>query len=75
MQTSAKLRFAHLSAQKGRLVADQIRGLPVEKALDVLAFEARWSPRTLVAAAGRRGPCSAAGYAGHSRRWFKVELC
>ncbi len=38
MQTSAKLRFAHLSAQKGRLVADQIRGLPVEKALDVLAF-------------------------------------
>jgi large subunit ribosomal protein L22 len=38
MQTSAKLRFAHLSAQKGRLVADQIRGLPVEKALDILAF-------------------------------------
>jgi len=38
MQTSAKLRFAHLSAQKGRLVADQIRGLPVEKALDVLTF-------------------------------------
>jgi large subunit ribosomal protein L22 len=38
MQTSAKLRFAHLSAQKGRLVADQIRGLPVEKALNVLAF-------------------------------------
>ena len=38
MQTSAKLRFAHLSAQKGRLVADQIHGLPVEKALDVLAF-------------------------------------
>lgn len=38
MQTSAKLRYAHLSAQKGRLVADQIRGLPVERALDVLAF-------------------------------------
>ncbi len=38
MQTSAKLRYAHLSAQKGRLVADQIRGLPVEKALDILAF-------------------------------------
>ena len=38
MQTSAKLRYAHLSAQKGRLVADQIRGLPVEKALDVLVF-------------------------------------
>ena len=38
MQAVAKLRFAHLSAQKGRLVADQIRGLPVERALDVLAF-------------------------------------
>jgi large subunit ribosomal protein L22 len=38
MQTHAKLRFAHLSAQKGRLVADQIRGLPVEQALNVLAF-------------------------------------
>jgi len=38
MQTSAKLRYAHLSAQKGRLVADQIRGLPVEQAIDILAF-------------------------------------
>jgi len=38
MQTSAKLRYAHLSAQKGRLVADQIRGLPVEQALNILAF-------------------------------------
>jgi large subunit ribosomal protein L22 len=27
-----------LSAQKGRLVADQIRGLPVDRALNVLAF-------------------------------------
>src|SRR5216117_3177549 len=27
-----------LSAQKGRLVADQVRGLPVEKALNLLAF-------------------------------------
>jgi len=38
METSASLRGAHLSAQKGRLVADQIRGLPVEKALNILAF-------------------------------------
>jgi large subunit ribosomal protein L22 len=38
MQAFAKLRFARISAQKGRLVADQIRGLPVERALDVLAF-------------------------------------
>ena len=38
METSASLRGAHLSAQKGRLVADQIRGLPVDKALNILAF-------------------------------------
>ena len=38
MQAVAKLRFARLSVQKGRLVADQIRGLPVEQALNILAF-------------------------------------
>ena len=38
METQAKLRGVRLSAQKGRLVADQIRGLPVDKALNVLAF-------------------------------------
>jgi large subunit ribosomal protein L22 len=38
MQAVAKLRYARISPQKGRLVADQIRGLPVERALDVLAF-------------------------------------
>ncbi len=38
MQTKASLRGARLSAQKGRLVADQIRGLAVDRALNVLAF-------------------------------------
>ncbi|WP_456446844.1 50S ribosomal protein L22 [Thiolapillus sp.] len=38
MQATAKLRYARLSAQKGRLVADQIRGLPVERALETLQF-------------------------------------
>jgi large subunit ribosomal protein L22 len=38
METKAILRGVRLSAQKGRLVADQIRGLPVEKALNVLTF-------------------------------------
>ena len=38
MQATAKLRFARVSAQKGRLVADQIRGLPVERALNVLTY-------------------------------------
>ena len=38
METRAVLRGVRLSAQKGRLVADQIRGLPVDKAISVLAF-------------------------------------
>jgi len=38
MQVSATLKHAQISAQKCRLVADQIRGMPVEKALNVLTF-------------------------------------
>jgi large subunit ribosomal protein L22 len=38
METSAVLRGVRLSAQKGRLVADQVRGLPVDKALSILKF-------------------------------------
>jgi large subunit ribosomal protein L22 len=38
MQTRAVLRSARLSAQKGRLVADLIRGKPVDKAISLLAF-------------------------------------
>jgi large subunit ribosomal protein L22 len=38
METSAKHRHAKISAQKCRLVADQVRGMPVEKALTLLAF-------------------------------------
>ena len=38
MQASAKLSNARISAQKCRLVADQIRGLPVERALEELTF-------------------------------------
>jgi len=38
MQTVAKLRGVRLSAQKGRLVADQIRGLSVGNAIKLLAF-------------------------------------
>jgi large subunit ribosomal protein L22 len=38
MRVSAVLRGTRLSAQKGRLVADQIRGLPVERALNILSF-------------------------------------
>ncbi|MBC8519110.1 MAG: 50S ribosomal protein L22 [Gammaproteobacteria bacterium] len=38
METFAKLRNAKISAQKVRLVVDQIRGLPVENAVDLLRF-------------------------------------
>lgn len=38
MEAIAIHKFAKLSAQKGRLVADQIRGLPVAKALDILNY-------------------------------------
>ena len=41
MQVSATLKHAHISAQKARLVADQVRGLPVEKALNVLSFSGK----------------------------------
>ena len=41
METKAVLRGVRLSAQKGRLVADQIRGLPVDRALNVLAFSTK----------------------------------
>ncbi|RKQ95897.1 LSU ribosomal protein L22P [Kushneria sinocarnis] len=37
-EVAAKLRGARLSAQKARLVADQVRGKSVAEALDVLNF-------------------------------------
>lgn len=43
MEVSAKLRNAPVSAQKSRLVADQIRGLPVDKALNQLQFSTKKS--------------------------------
>ena len=38
METKAILKGVRLSAQKGRLVADQVRGKPVDQALNILAF-------------------------------------
>ena len=38
METRAVLRGVRLSSQKNRLIADQIRGLPVDKALNLLTF-------------------------------------
>ena len=41
MEVAAKLKGARISAQKARLVADQVRGKPVEDALDVLNFSTK----------------------------------
>ena len=38
METQASLRGVRLSAQKGRLVADLVRGKPVDQALNILTF-------------------------------------
>lgn len=38
MQAAATLKHARLSAQKARLVADQVRGMPVARALSLLSF-------------------------------------
>ena len=47
METTATLRGVRLSAQKGRLVADQIRGLRVDRALSVLAFSPKKGAKIL----------------------------
>lgn len=38
MEVAAKLKFTRLSPQKCRLVCDQVRGLPIDRALDILKF-------------------------------------
>ncbi len=38
MEVSSKHKYVRISAQKCRLVADQVRGLPVERALNTLRF-------------------------------------
>ncbi|MFL3655563.1 MAG: 50S ribosomal protein L22 [Halioglobus sp.] len=41
MEVAAKLKGAQISAQKVRLVADQVRGLRVEEALGLLEFSSK----------------------------------
>ena len=41
MESIAKLRFARISPQKARLIADEVRGMPVERALEILQFSTK----------------------------------
>ncbi len=41
MEVQARLKGARISAQKARLVADQVRGKPVEEALNLLEFSSK----------------------------------
>jgi len=41
MRAQATLKYARISAQKARLVGDQIRGQHVEQALNVLGFSTK----------------------------------
>ncbi|MFQ5659564.1 MAG: 50S ribosomal protein L22 [Gammaproteobacteria bacterium] len=47
MATSATLKYARTAPQKVRLLADQIRGLPVERALNVLTFSNKKAALTI----------------------------
>jgi len=47
MQTQAKPYGVRLSAQKGRLVADLIRGMPVDRALSLLQFTPKKGARII----------------------------
>jgi large subunit ribosomal protein L22 len=41
MEVAATLKYARLSAQKCRLVCDQVRGMPVDRALELLKFSTK----------------------------------
>ena len=48
MEAKAILRTARISPQKARLVADQVRGLPVGRALDLLKFSNKKAAEIIV---------------------------
>ncbi|GAB4392588.1 MAG: 50S ribosomal protein L22 [Gammaproteobacteria bacterium] len=47
MEVAAKLKETRISAQKARLVADQIRGLPVNNALNILIHSPKKAARLM----------------------------
>ena len=55
MEVAAKLKGARISAQKARLVADQVRGKGVEDALDLLTYSNNLDPVEAIRADGKIG--------------------
>lgn len=47
MEIAAKLKSVGVSPQKARLVADQVRGQSVDKALEILTFSSKKSARII----------------------------
>lgn len=47
MEVAAKLKTVRVSPQKARLVADQVRGEAVDKALEILNFSSKKSARII----------------------------
>ena len=47
MEVAARLRYSRISPQKARLVADQVRGLPVGRALQVLEYSPKKAARII----------------------------
>lgn len=43
MEVAAKLKFTRMSAQKCRLMCDAVRGMPIDRALDLLKFSPKRS--------------------------------
>lgn len=48
MEVASKLKFVRLSPQKCRLVCDQVRGLPIDRAIDILKFSPKRAATVLL---------------------------
>ena len=73
MEVAAKLKFVRLSAQKCRLMCDLIRGMSIERALDVLKFSPKRSAG-LLKKCGKKLPGSLFSMSLPDSDWLKGAL-